>query len=261
MSNAAAGIGPGEGFPGIDGPAESTGDEPLNRLAAAMRRISSVVVGQPINDGDLADAAAELAALADRLESAAPGEKRSRPQPGPIGNPQDHFPTSPMVGFANPVAPPVDVWAVEGESGLREVRGRVTFGLQYEGPPTCVHGGIIAELFDELLGLANIVAAQPGMTGTLKVRYNRPTPLLAPLDLAACVTGREGRKVYTWGGIYHDGELTAEADGIFIEVLPGQMLDIVAGNAGGGAEAPLVDRAWRRMIAEGVESLSPPGAS
>ena len=120
-----------------------------------------------------------------------------------------------------------------------------------------MHGGIIAELFDELLGLANIVAAQPGMTGTLKIRYHRPTPLLAPLDLVARVTGREGRKIYTWGGIYHEGELTAEADGIFIEVIPGQMLDIVAGNAGGGAEAPLVDRAWRRMMAEGVESISP----
>jgi acyl-coenzyme A thioesterase PaaI-like protein len=260
VSNVAAGIGPGEGFPGVDGPAASTGDETLNRLAAAMRRISSVVVGQPINDGDLADAAGELAALADRLESAAPGEKRSRPQPGPIGNPQDHFPTSPMVGFANPVAPPVDVWAVVGESGRREVRGRVTFGFQYEGPPTCVHGGAIAELFDELLGLANITVGQAGMTGTLKVRYNRPTPLLTELDLLARYTGREGRKIYTWGGIYHEGELTAEADGIFIEVMPGQMLDIVTGNSDGGAGAPIVDRAWRRMMADGVESLSPPGA-
>ncbi len=259
MSDAVGRIGPGEGFPGVDGAAESTGDEPLNRVAAAMRRISAVIIGQPINEGDLSDAAEELAALADRLESAAPGEKRSRPQPFPTGNPQDHFPTSPMVGFANPIAPPVDVWAVVGESGRREIRGRVTFGLQYEGPPTCVHGGAIAELFDELLGLANIVVGQAGMTGTLKVRYNRPTPLLAPLDLLARYTGREGRKIYTWGGIYHGGELTAEADGIFIEVMPGQMLGIVSGNADGGAEAPLVDPAWRRMMAEGAESPAGPG--
>ncbi len=255
MSDAVGGIiGPGEGFPGADGAAASTDDEPINRLAAAMRRISSLVVGQPIDEGELSDAAGELAALADRLDSAAPGEKRSRPQPGSLEHPQDNFPTSPMVGFANPVAPPVAVWAVVGDNGQREIRGTVTFGFQYEGPPTCVHGGTIAGLFDELLGLANIVAAQPGMTGTLKVRYNRPTPLLEPLDLVARSTGREGRKVYTWGGIYHEGELTAEADGIFIEVIPGQMLDIVSGNAGGGAGAPLVDRAWRRMMAEGVES-------
>jgi hypothetical protein len=257
VSDDADDIGPGKGFPGVDGAAESTGDEPLNRLASAMRRITSVVVGQPIGDDDLSAAAGELAALADRLESAAPGEKRSRPQPGAFGHPQDNFPTSPVVGYANPVAPPVDVWAVVGENGQREIRGTVTFGFPFEGPPTCVHGGIIAELFDELLGLANIVATQPGMTGTLKIRYNRPTPLLAPLDLVARLTGREGRKIYTWGGIYHDGVLTAEADGIFIEVIPGQMLDIVSGNAGSGDGAPLVDRAWQHMMDEGVESIPP----
>ena len=161
-----------------------------------------------------------------------------------------------MVGFANPIAPPVDVWAVRGEGGQREIRGKVTFGYQYEGPPTCVHGGVIAELFDELLGLANIIVGQAGMTGTLKVRYRRPTPLLAPLELVSRFTGRDGRKIFTWGGIYYQGELTAEADGIFIEVLPGQMLGIVSGNAN-VAEAPLVDRAWRRMMAAGGRGPQP----
>jgi Thioesterase superfamily len=245
--------GPGEGFPGVDGPATSTtGDDLLNRLAAAMRRISGVAVALPLGDEELAAAVHEMSALADRLEAAAPAEKRTRLQPTTDGHPQDHFPTSPMIGYANPIAPPVDVWAVTGEGGQREIRGKVTFGYQYEGPPTCVHGGIIAELFDELLGLANIIVGQAGMTGTLNVRYRRPTPLLAPLELVARFTGREGRKIFTWGGIFYEGELTAEADGIFIEVLPGQMLGIVSGNAK-VAEAPLVDRTWRRMMAEGAE--------
>jgi hypothetical protein len=249
--------GPGEGFPGTDGPAVSTDAAiPSNRVAAALRRIGGVVVGQSVAEEAIATAADELTALADRLETAAPQEKRPRNQPAAADHPQDIFPTSPMVGFASPVAPPVEVWTVAGEGGRREIRGRVTFGYQYEGPPTCVHGGIIAELFDELLGLANIVTDQPGMTGTLKVRYRRPTPLLAPLELASRFTGREGRKIFTWGGIYHRGELTAEADGIFIEVLPGRMLDIVTGNAA-GAEAPLIDRAWQRMIAHGVVDEAP----
>ena len=179
----------------MDGAATSTtGDDPLNRLAAAMRRISGVAVALPLSDEELAAAAAELAALADRLEAAAPAEKRTRLQPTADGHPQDHFPTSPMIGFANPIAPPVDVWAVTGEGGQREIRGKVTFGYQYEGPPTCVHGGVIAELFDELLGLANIIVGQAGMTGTLKVRYRRPTPLLAPLELVSRFTGREGAR-------------------------------------------------------------------
>ncbi len=161
-------------------------------------------------------------------------------------HPQDVFSTSPVIGFANPVAPPVEVWAVEGHEGWREVRGRVTYGYAYEGPPTCVHGGVIAELFDELLGMSNILVGQGAMTGTLTVRYRRPTPLLAPLELVARHTGKEGRKVYAWGGIYNRGELTAEADGIFIEVPPNRMLDIVSGNAH-NSEAPLVDPDWQRV--------------
>ena len=216
-----------------------------------------MAVALPLSDEELAAAGEELAACGP-ARGRGPAEKLTRLQPTVNGHPQDHFPTSPMVGYANPIAPPVDVWAVRGEGGQREIRGKVTFGYQYEGPPTCVHGGVIAELFDELLGLANIIVGQAGMTGTLKVRYRRPTPLLAPLELVPRFTGRDGRKIFTWGGIYYEGELTAEADGIFIEVLPGQMLGIVSGNAN-VAEAPLVDRAWRRMMAQGVEDHHRPG--
>ncbi len=240
---------PGGGYPGVDGPPSSTGDDALNRVAAAMRRISHVVVGHPVGDDELADAAERLTAVADGLEAAAPAEKVLRQFPDPDGHPQDFFPTSPMTGVASPVSPPVEVWAVMGADGYREVRGRASFGYQYEGPPTCVHGGVIAELFDELLGLANLAANEPGMTGTLKIRYHRPTPLLAPLELAARHTGRERRKIFTWGGIFCDGELTAEAEGIFIEVLADRMRGIVSGNAE-GVEAPLLNAEWQRLIAE-----------
>ena len=247
--------GPGGGHPGVDGDAISASPElPINRVATALRRIGAVTIGQPVDDEDLSDAAAELAQVADRLEEAANRSKRRRNTPGPTGfpgvHPQDHFPTSPMIGFANPLSPPVEVWAVHGENGQREIRGRVTFDYPFEGPPTCVHGGVIAELFDELLGLSNILAGLGAMTGTLTVRYRRPTPLLAPLELAARNTRRDGRKVYSWGGLYHEGELTAEADGVFILVEPQRMLDIVTANAHGAhsAEGPLVDADWQRMM-------------
>jgi len=243
---------PGAGFPGVDGAAASTAaDDESNRLAAALRRITSVSVGQPVDVQVLADAAAQLTDLAELLERSTPPVKVIRQKPVPDGHPQDFFPTSPMVGFANPISPPVEVWTVEGADGAREVRGRATFGYQYEGPPTCVHGGVIAELFDELLGLANLVADEAGMTGTLKIRYHRPTPLMVPLEFAARFTGRERRKIFTWGGIYSEGELTAEAEGIFIEVGPEAMLNIVSGNAH-STEAPLIDADWQRMITRGV---------
>jgi hypothetical protein len=247
--------GPGEGYPGVDGDAVwSDPALPINQVAAELRRIGAVIIGQPLEGEDLSEAAAALAGVADRLEEAASRSKRQRNTPGPNGfpgvHPQDHFPTSPMIGFANPIAPPVELWAVHGPDGQRELRGRVTFDYPYEGPPTCVHGGVIAELFDELLGLSNILAGLGAMTGTLTIKYRRPTPLLAPIELAARHTGSEGRKIYAWGGIYHEGELTAEAEGIFILVDPGRMLDIVTGNAHSAhaAEGPLVDADWQRMM-------------
>jgi acyl-coenzyme A thioesterase PaaI-like protein len=247
--------GPGGGSPGVDGEATSAAPGlPINQVAAALRRIGAVTIGQPVEDEDLSAAAAALAGVADRLEEASARSKRARNTPGPTGfpgvHPQDHFPTSPMIGFANPISPPVEVWAVHGEDGQRELRGRVTFDYPFEGPPTCVHGGVIAELFDELLGLSNILAGLGAMTGTLTIRYRRPTPLLAPLELAARHTGSERRKVYAWGGLYHEGELTAEAEGTFILVEPKRMLEIVTGNAHGAhsAEGPLVDADWQRMM-------------
>ena len=88
-----------------------------------------------------------------------------------------------------------------------------------------MHGGVIAELFDELLGLANIAVGEGAMTGTLKIRYNRPTPLLAPLKLVARNTGHERRKVFVWGGSTTRVSCTAEAEGIFIDVMQGKMLE------------------------------------
>jgi acyl-coenzyme A thioesterase PaaI-like protein len=227
----------------------STGDLPINRLAAAMRRITATMVGQPLDDEVLADAADQLGGLADTLDDAAETSKRPRRQPDRSGHPADFFPTSPMIGYANPIAPPIDVWAELGENGQPEIRGRVTFDYQFEGPPTCVHGGVIAEMFDELLGSANIIGNQAGMTGTLTVRYRRPTPLLAPLDVVARLTGTERRKIFAWGGLYHDGELTAEAEGIFIAVQPGRMLDIVTSNAR-DSSSPVIDPEFARLIAE-----------
>lgn len=258
--------GPGGGYPGVDGVANSADAElPINRVAAALRRIGAVIIGQPVDDADLGQASAQLDEVAEQLEAAAAVSKRRRHTPGPNGfpgvHPQDHFPTSPMIGYSNPLAPPIELWAVLGEDGAREIRGRVTFDYPYEGPPTCVHGGVIAELFDELLGLSNILAGLGAMTGSLTVRYHRPTPLLAPLEVAARHTRREGRKVFSWGGLFHEGQLTAEAEGVFILVEPQRMLDIVTGNAHGAhsAEGPLVDADWQRMMEKAALLKDPEG--
>jgi acyl-coenzyme A thioesterase PaaI-like protein len=194
-------------------------------LAVAVRRITSAMVGLPLTDKDIDAATAAITEVAERLEAAAGPGRRPRAQPDPVGQPQDFFPTSPVIGYANPVAPPVVVEAVNGE-----LHGTARFDYQYEGPPTCVHGGVIAMVFDEMLGAANILSGNPGMTGTLTIRYRKPTPLLTDLRLKAKFVRREGRKIYTSGTIHHGDVLTAEAEGVFIELIPMDFMKVIAGN-------------------------------
>jgi acyl-coenzyme A thioesterase PaaI-like protein len=197
--------------------------DPRFAAAEAIRRITSAMVGRPIDDSALAEAGAALEAVADQLETAAGPGRRARLEPDPAGDAQGFFPTSPVIGFANPIAPPVRIEL--GDDGLV---GTAFFEFQYEGPPTCVHGGVLAMVFDELLGATNIAAGHPGMTGTLTIRYRRPTPLRTALRLESRCLGRQGRKITTWGGIFHDDVLLAEAEGIFIELVPERFLQVVA---------------------------------
>jgi acyl-coenzyme A thioesterase PaaI-like protein len=195
-------------------------------LADQLRRIASAMVALPIADDDITAATAAVKDVADELEAGAGPGRRLRAQPDPVGEPQEFFPASPVIGFANPVAPPVVVEAVDGE-----LRGTANFDYQYEGPPTCVHGGVIAMVFDEMLGAANIVAGSPGMTGTLTITYRKPTPLRTPLRLEARFLNRDGRKIRTYGAIFNGDTLTAEAEGIFIELVPQRFLDFVTENS------------------------------
>jgi acyl-coenzyme A thioesterase PaaI-like protein len=221
----------GAGTPAsVEGQGRETGREAGHdarfELADQIRRITSAMVGLPLADEDIDAATAQLHEVADRLEAVSGPGRRPRAQPDAAGHPQEFFPTSPVIGFANPVAPPVVVEAVDGE-----LRGTAFFDYQYEGPPTCVHGGVIAMVFDEMLGAANIMAGTPAMTGTLTIKYRKPTPLRTPLRLEARYQRRDGRKVYTYGAMFHGDVLTAEAEGIFIEVVPMRFLDIVTEHA------------------------------
>ena len=185
------------------------------------------------------------------MDEAAGLNQRERGRPALEAHPQDFFPSSPMSGWANPMSPPIDLWAVEGEDGRPEIRGRAIFPTSYEGPPTCVHGGVIALLFDEILGSANLVADTPGMTGTLTVRYRRPTPLLTELELWARSEGVEGRKILTRASISVGGELTAEAEAIFISVPPEQMVGIAGRNAA-NAKGEVIDPTMRAAMESGA---------
>jgi acyl-coenzyme A thioesterase PaaI-like protein len=127
------------------------------------------------------------------------------------------FDQSPLIGLANPLAPPIEVRPARPDEGGGVV-ARARFGSAYEGPPGCVHGGWVAAAFDEVLGFANSLSGSPGMTARLTVNYRKPTPLHADLVFRARLDRIEGRKIFTSGEVY-SGELeTAEAEGLFVSV-------------------------------------------
>lgn len=196
------------------------------RLAAAVRRLTVATVGADVSDAALLEAAEAVETATGRLVAGAGPQRPARRPPDPRRPPQDFFPTSPVIGLANPVAPPVELEVVDGS-----IAGTAFFDYPYEGPPLCVHGGVIALTFDEILGAAIIVAGHPGMTGTLTVRYRRPTPLRTPLTVAARYVEREGRKIRATAEIRHGPEVTAEAEGIFIELRPERFLSVVTRHA------------------------------
>lgn len=227
-----------EGPAGADeGPAGA--DDARRALADAVRRLTVSVVADAIDPDDLRRAAATVGQVADALQAATTGPL-VRSHPDPRRGAASFFPTSPVVGGCNPVASPVRVWDEDGA-----VAGEAWFDLPYEGPPTCVHGGVIAMVFDELLGMANIVAGRGAMTGTLTVKYRRPTPLRQPLQVWARSLSADGRKVRAEGAIVHDGRVTAQASGLFVAVAPDRFLAMVA-DQGGDPEA------WAGAVGAGL---------
>jgi acyl-coenzyme A thioesterase PaaI-like protein len=140
------------------------------------------------------------------------GDKGPLDQPGVA--PADFFPYSPVIGPRNPVAPP----AVFEPQPDGSVTGWFEGAPQFNGPPGFVHGGVIALVFDELLGVVGVVQGAGAMTGTLTIRYRRPTPIERRVDLHAWLDRVEGRKVFIRGEMRVDGEVTAEAEGVFIRV-------------------------------------------
>lgn len=181
-----------------------------DRLADAVRKLIEHAVNAEVPDEEAAEIAGILEGIDERLARHPRGALLKKALPD-FNDLQAIFRGDPVIGEHNPIAPPVAVELVDGM-----IRGTATLGAPYEGPPGYVHGAVIASVFDMLLGLANVASGNPGMTGTLTVKYRRPTPLNTDLTFEARTGERSGRKVIAHGTVHANGELTAEAEGIFV---------------------------------------------
>jgi acyl-coenzyme A thioesterase PaaI-like protein len=197
----------------------------MRRLADAMRDVIEHLVATKAPADVIAGAAEALEAVAASLAGHPRGHLfEGFAESANAGDPHAHFDHSPIIGKANPLAPPLEL-RTEND----KVVGTATFGSAYEGPPGAVHGGYVAAAFDELLGMAQSLGGKPGMTGTLTVRYRRPHPLHTTIEFEAELVRVEGRKIFTAGRSYADGELRAEAEGIFISVDFSKIAELMRG--------------------------------
>jgi acyl-coenzyme A thioesterase PaaI-like protein len=115
------------------------------------------------------------------------------------------------IGLRNPIAPPL----VIQHDPAGQVHTDVDLGAAYEGPPGHVHGGVCALILDHVLGATAHQPGEPAYTGSITVRYLRPTPL-GRLRAEARVDRVDGVKTYAVGQIAGADGVTVEAHGVFI---------------------------------------------
>lgn len=192
----------------------------LLRFAAALRRMSNHSIklhGEHAALSTLANAAealeAQMTPLVNRRALAAYSKVFDFSDVGHT------YAYSPVTGRANPIAPPVFTEIIDNK-----VISRVTLDDVYEGPPGCVHGGVVSLIWDHALAAATLIDDARGPTAYLTVHYRKPTPLKQALRFESWIDRHEGKKVYIKGACYaqdRDGQetLVSEAEGLFINTL------------------------------------------
>lgn len=185
------------------------------RWAEAARSVMDRLAATDLEAGEIDAATEALEAFAGRIDASGVLPVPDADAGSLHGRMANFHHRSPLVGDANPIAPPL---RLERDVEAREVRGRVRFGNAYEGAPGCVHGGFVAAVFDEALGLSTGFSGAPGMTGEFTTRYLRPTPTNTDLELVARFDRLEGRKIHNHAELHHGDTLIARATGIFITI-------------------------------------------
>lgn len=179
-------------------------------LARSIRGLIDASVRTRVEPREMADVTAQVDALTTRLLVHA--------QQGPLGietssdgRLRDH--ANPMVGMRNPLAPPLIVTGDDEGS----MSATFTLGAAYEGPPGCLHGGMVASVLDQVVGSAPARIGMPGLTAYLNTTFRRPTFLGVEHTGRGWIERVEGWKIYARGDIRDpQGRVTAEAEALFV---------------------------------------------
>ncbi|CAN5410869.1 PaaI family thioesterase [soil metagenome] len=179
-------------------------------FTAAVRELVDAGIRTQVDAEEIRAAQAEVEAITARL--------RTMQLPGSFGvrygaEGRGRYWGNAVVGVRNAVAPPLRPEHDPSRNG--SVWCDFHLGAAYEGPPTLVHGGVLALILDQMLGESAGSGGRPGMTGTLTLVYRQGTPL-GPLRSEAWIDRVDGIKTWAKGHIIGPQGVTVEAEGVFI---------------------------------------------
>jgi len=98
------------------------------------------------------------------------------------------------------------------------LRARIWFGPATEGPPGASHGGAMAAVLDEVLGLAAWTAGYSIVVGNLNISFRNLLPLESIVTVETDVVSVEGRKVMVHGRIFRGDTVYATAECLCITI-------------------------------------------
>lgn len=114
----------------------------------------------------------------------------------------------------------------ESESGvITQINTLVSLGYAVNGFPHVAHGGIVATLIDEIMGLLLIVNKRrladvgAAVTAYLNIRYLNPVPTPSTVLVSASLKEISGRKIFLEATVQDSGEVAlARGEALWIRV-------------------------------------------
>lgn len=179
--------------------------EERRELGEALRRLLDVVVETGASPSELRAAADAIEQVTASLSGSVVRADRSVA----AGSYRAHL--SLVGGLSHPAAPQLIMDVHEGGG-----RGEVVVGPVFQGGPGLAHGGVLALLIDHAMGCVAAGPERPAMTVSLTTRYRKPTPLGVPLTVTVTLDRIEGRALHLSATIASRGQVTVEADGVFL---------------------------------------------
>ena len=134
--------------------------------------------------------------------------------------PASAFPDCVVSGRANPMGVGARLWR-EGDEAVCQV----VLGKAFERSARTVHGGVVAALMDQTMGLVMSISGSPAFTGRLTVTFRQPTPIGQPLEARARLVSQSGRKMNVTGELRAGEQLLVQGEGLFVAVDPDRFFD------------------------------------